>query len=91
MENMRRKNKQKHIRIDLHMSPKIVLAIETECSRLHDLLVELKNQGLRPITHPFHERDVTDLALVVGLEAIQKMSYEQFEIELRRLTNRRPL
>jgi hypothetical protein len=44
---------------------------------------------MTPTTHLFRERDVTDLALLVGLEAIQKMSYEQFETELRRLVNRR--
>jgi hypothetical protein len=83
-------NKQKHTRIDVRVTMKIALALEAECGRLHQLLIALKRAGARPTTHPFRERDVACLAFAIGLEAIQKITtFEQFEVELRRLTNLR--
>jgi hypothetical protein len=83
------RTQHKHVRIDLRLDAHVALALESEVSRLHELLIGLKQHGGRATTHAMKEHDVACLALAIGLEKIHGMTFEQFEAELRRLVNRR--
>ena len=87
--NREHHSKQRRLRFDTRLPPNMIVALEAECNRLRTLLTQLKEQGRKPATMSFQEPDVIALVLALGIELLQKMTYEQFETELRRLVNRR--
>ena len=70
-------------RLDLRIDDKTSLAIEIEQHRLHQLLIRLKREGKRPKSLKITEQTVIRLAIILGLETLQALSFEAFESQCR--------
>jgi len=71
------------VRLDLKVDGKTALAIESEQHRLHQLLLRLKKEGKRPNSATITETVVIRLAILLGLETLQALSFEAFESQCR--------
>jgi len=71
------------VRLDLTVDAKLALAIETEQHRLHQELLRLKREGKKPQSTTVTERQVTRVALILGLDALKRLNFEEFEEQCR--------
>jgi hypothetical protein len=71
------------VRLDQRIDGKTALAIESEQHRLHQLLLRLKKEGKRSNSASVTEAQVVRLAIILGLEVLQALSFEAFESQCR--------
>jgi hypothetical protein len=72
------------IRLELRIDTTTSIAIESEMHRLHQDLLRLKKEGKKPTCVNITGKDVTRLAILLGLEAMRQLTFEQFEAECKR-------
>lgn len=70
--------KNKMVRKDIFLSENDLFRVETEYHRLHQELLKLKRSGIIPKSRRIREVDVFRVAIKLGLDTMNNLTYEQF-------------